>query len=147
MPIEDYDIIIEKAGKTHNVDPHLIKAIIHQESSGRPKALGPKVRGNRRAMGLMQLMGKTAKSVGVTDPMDPEQNIMGGAKYMRQMLDRYGNSVPKALGAYNAGPSRVSRNPKMGLPDIPETQKYVSNVIYDYDLRRGAGKNVTTEPE
>jgi len=143
---EDYNSIIEEAAKTHKVDPHLIRAVIHRESSGRAKVLGPKVRGNRRAIGLMQLMPKTARSVGVKDPKDPKQNIMGGTKYLKKMLDRYGNNVPKALGAYNAGPGKVSRNPKMGLPDIPETQDYVSNVIYDYDVRRGAKNRVTTEP-
>lgn len=145
LPVDIYDPIIEEAGKTHNVDPHLIRAVIKNESAGRPRVLGPRRRG-RRAMGLMQLQSRTAKSVGVTDPMDPKQNIMGGTKYIRQMLDRYDNNIPKALAAYNAGPGRVPKE-AMGLPKLPkETERYVSNVIMDYDTRRGAGKNVTTEP-
>ena len=145
MPgVDEYESLITEAGKTHNVDPHLIRAVMNQESSGNPKALGPR-RGHRRAMGLMQLMPATAKSVGVKDRNDPGQNIMGGTKYLKQMLDRYGN-IPRALAAYNAGPGKVSKDTAMGLPNIPETTQYVSNVMMDYDTRRGAESLVTTEP-
>jgi hypothetical protein len=101
--------------KKYQLDPSLIAAIIEQESGGNPNALSP-----AGAVGLMQLMPDTARSLGV-NPFDPLQNMEGGAKYIKGQLDRFGN-IPDALVAYNAGPSRV------GKPLFTETQGYVLKV-------------------
>jgi hypothetical protein len=120
----NYDDVFEAAGKQFNVDPKLLKAMMRQESSGNPNAVSSK-----GATGLMQLMPATAKEVGVTNPNDPTQNIMGGARYMSQMLDKFGD-VPTALAAYNAGPGAVGK--AGGIPNFPETQNYVSRITANY---------------
>jgi hypothetical protein len=120
----NYDDVFEAAGKQYNVDPKLLKAMMVQESSGNPNAVSPK-----GAAGLMQLMPATAKEMGVTNPNDPTQNIMGGARYMSQMLDKYGD-VNKALAAYNAGPGAVDK--AGGIPNFPETQGYVKRISANY---------------
>ena len=83
------------------------------------------------ASGLMQLMPTTARYLGVNDTLDPEQSIMGGAKYLRQMLDQFDNNVETALAAYNAGPGNVKKYD--GIPPFKETQKYVKNIINYYN--------------
>lgn len=120
----NYDDVFETAGKQYNVDPKLLKAMMVQESSGNPNAVSRK-----GATGIMQLMPDTAKEVGVTNPADPTQNIMGGARYMSQMLDKFGD-VPTALAAYNAGPGAVAK--AGGIPNFPETQNYVSRITANY---------------
>ena len=106
----------------HDVDPLLVHSVIRVESNYDPFAVSPK-----GAKGLMQLMDSTAADLGVKRSFDPGENIMGGAKYLRQMLDLYNNDETLALAAYNAGPSAV--NQYKGLPPYPETQQYVSSVI------------------
>jgi hypothetical protein len=120
----NYDDAFEAAGKQYNVDPKLLKAMMTQESSGNPNAVSPK-----GATGLMQLMPATAKEMGVSNPSDPVQNIMGGARYMAQMLDKYGD-VNTALAAYNAGPGAVDK--AGGIPNFPETQGYVKRISANY---------------
>lgn len=120
----NYDDVFEAAGKQYNVDPKLLKAMMTQESSGNPNAVSPK-----GAAGLMQLMPDTAKEMGVKNPNDPAQNIMGGARYMSQMLDKYGD-VNTALAAYNAGPGAVDK--AGGIPNFPETQGYVKRISANY---------------
>lgn len=122
----DYSSIFEAAGKAHNVDPALLRAVMYrgEMSNGDPRAVSPK-----GATGLMQLMPDTAKEMGVTDINDPQQNIFGGAKYLSQQLDKYG-SVPLALAAYNAGPGAVDR--AGGIPNFPETQAYVKRIMSAY---------------
>ncbi len=119
--VSQWEPIIQEAAAEYGLDPALLRAVIAQESGGNPSA-----RSSAGAMGLMQLMPATAESLGVTDPYDPRQNIFGGARYLRGLLDRMG-SVELALAAYNAGPGAVRRFG--GIPPFPETRNYVASVM------------------
>jgi len=116
-----HGIIIQAAGR-YEVDPHLIRAIIFAESGYNPKA-----KSKKGARGLMQLMPSTAKSLGVEDIYDPEENIDGGVRYFRSLLDRFEGDVQLALAAYNAG-SRHVRNYE-GIPPFKATQRYIKKVL------------------
>jgi hypothetical protein len=120
----DYSALFEAAGKQYNVDPKLLASVMQTESAGVPTAAS-----GAGAVGLMQLGKDTAKDMGVTDRTDPQQSIFGGAKYLAQQLDKYGD-VPTALAAYNAGPGAVDKHG--GIPPFPETQAYVQKVIGNY---------------
>lgn len=122
---KDFDSMIGEAAKKHNVDPALIRAVIKQESAYNPKATS-----GCGAKGLMQLMDDTAKDLGVTNSYDPYQNIMGGAKYLRQLLDRFDGNMTKSIAAYNAGPGNVEKY--NGLPPFAETQDYVTKVMGNF---------------
>ena len=117
----DLDAIFEAAGQKYNISPNLLKAIAKVESGFQPNATSP-----AGAMGIMQLMPGTARGLGVNDPYDPEQSIMGGANFLRQMLDQFGD-VQLALAAYNAGPNNVTKYG--GIPPFNETQNYVKKVF------------------
>ena len=116
-----YDAIIEKYASDYQLDPHLIKSIIATESGFNPKAVSPK-----GARGLMQLMPGTAAQLGVKNSFDPEQNIQGGVKHFRSLLDNFNNDFTLSLAAYNAGENRVQRLGR--VPEIKETREYVQSV-------------------
>jgi len=123
---------IRRASFEHRVDPLLIKAIIKTESNFNQFAVS-----SQGAQGLMQLMPGTAKDLQVSDPFDAYQNISGGTKYIRTMLDNYRGNLQLSLAAYNAGPGRVARFGK--IPRIPETVAYVRKVLYHYRAYQRGG--------
>jgi len=122
-------LAILRSSEQHRVDPALVRAIIKAESSFDADAVSRK-----GAMGLMQLMPKTARSLKLSNPYDPQQNISGGVRYLRYLLDRFNGNVPLALAAYNAGESRVSRESR--IPRISETREYVRRVLRYYKAYR-----------
>lgn len=122
--------LIDSAAKAQAVEPKLIRAVIEQESDFHACAVSPK-----GAQGLMQLMPETARDLNVTDPFDPSQNVQAGAKYLKQLLDRYKGDVAQALAAYNAGSSVVDQSG--GIPDIPETRNYVSAILEKLGIQPG----------
>lgn len=126
----EVDNYIVESGKRNSVDPLLLYAIMHQESTFKQRAVSVK-----GARGLMQLMPGTARRFGVTSIFDPKQNIEGGARYMRFLLDYFDNSVPLALAGYNAGEGAVI---KFGyrVPPYSETQEYVRRIGRRYALIR-----------
>jgi soluble lytic murein transglycosylase-like protein len=114
--------LIADASSKHGVPNWLIRNVIRAESGGNPQARSPV-----GAMGLMQLMPGTAEGLGVTDAYDAAQNVDGGTRYLRQLLDRFGGDTAKAVAAYNAGPGAVERY--AGVPPFAETQAYVKRVL------------------
>lgn len=119
---ETYQAEITAAAKKYNLPEKLITSVIKQESNFNASATSA-----AGASGLMQLMPATARYLGVSDRFDPAQNIMGGAKYLRQMLDQFDNNVETALAAYNAGPGNVKKYG--GIPPFQETQNYVKKIM------------------
>ncbi len=121
-----YADLFNEAATTYGVDVNLLTAIAKQESNFKADAVS-----SAGAIGIMQLMPATAESLGVSDPYDARENIMGGAKYIRQMLDRYDGDVTLALAAYNAGSGNVAKYG--GVPPFTETQNYVAKVTANYE--------------
>jgi soluble lytic murein transglycosylase-like protein len=120
-----FDRHIRYYGVRYNIDPHLIRAVIRTESAFDPRAISRK-----GAKGLMQLMPGTARQLKVANPFDPEQNIAGGTRYLRSLLDTFRQDVRLALAAYNAGPTIVKK--QQTVPQYPETLQYVKRVLTFY---------------
>ena len=118
---EDMDSIFEEASALYQIPSKLLRAVAKAESGFNPKAVS-----KAGAMGVMQLMPGTARSLGVSDPYNARQNILGGAKYLKQNLNRFGGDVSLALAAYNAGPGSVTKYG--GIPPYKETQNYVAKI-------------------
>ncbi len=117
-----FDPLIREVARRHRLDPALIKAVVHVESSFNPRAVSRK-----GALGLMQLMPETARRYGVRDPFDPRQNLAAGARHLRELLETYRHNKRLALAAYNAGARAVERY--RGIPPFPETRNYVYRVL------------------
>jgi soluble lytic murein transglycosylase-like protein len=126
----NFDSQINAAATANGIDPALLKGLVAQESGFNPSA-----RSGAGAVGLTQLMPGTAASLGVTNPLDPVQSLQGGAKYLRQQLDRFGGDEKLALAAYNAGPGAVQKYG--GVPPYSETQNYVTSVMAKAASYRG----------
>ncbi len=121
----EIDFAINTAAKRNDVDPNLIRAIIKAESNFNPNAVSRK-----GAMGLMQLMPETARSLKVQNPFDPKQNVDAGVRYFKNLMDNYKGDLKLSLAAYNAGSGAVTRS--NGVPHIPETQNYVKQITSAY---------------
>lgn len=126
----EIDNLIEEYSAKNGLDADFVKAVVRQESGFNPNA-----KSKCGAMGLMQLMPATAKGLGVTNAFDAEQNIYGGTKYLKGLLDRFGNNKELALAAYNAGPNAVKKY--KGIPPYAETQNYVKSIMKSYDKLKG----------
>lgn len=117
-----YEALVQQAAARNGIDPAVLHGLIQQESGFDPNSTS-----SAGAEGLTQLMPETAASLGVGDPLDPEQSVEGGARYLSQMLAQFGGNTSEALAAYNAGPGAVRQYG--GVPPYPETQDYVEKVL------------------
>ena len=141
---DSYHPIINKKAKENEVDPSLVTAVIRAESNGNPNAVSRK-----GAMGLMQLMPGTANDLQVKNPFDPEENIDGGTRYLRYLIERFNGNLTLALAAYNAGPKTVEKHGS--VPPIAETRQYVRKVLAIYKGKTdisfsGSNKMKKSEP-
>jgi soluble lytic murein transglycosylase-like protein len=137
-PAKSTSQIVSEASAKHGVDSDFIRSVIKQESAGNANAVS-----RTGARGLMQLMPGTALQLGVNDSFSPEQNVHGGAQYLRELLERYNGDAIKALAAYNAGPGAVDRF--HGVPPYRETRQYVQRVIREYNKSKSAEKFTSIE--
>jgi soluble lytic murein transglycosylase-like protein len=122
MDKPELEQLIAEVGQRYKVDANLIRQVVLAESSFDSKAVSP-----AGAMGLMQLMPETARSYGVNNPLDPLQNLEGGTRFLRDLLDRFNGNLPLALAGYNAGPGAVDKY--NGIPPYRETQNYVNKIL------------------
>jgi soluble lytic murein transglycosylase-like protein len=131
--IHDYEEVIKKASKKYRVEPSLIKAVIKAESDFDGAAVSDK-----GAQGLMQLMPETADEMEVGNPFNPEENILGGTRYLSLMLQRFKNNLHLALAAYNAGPENVEEY--RGIPPFLETKNFIERVLRYYSQFGSGGR-------
>ncbi len=134
----DIDAAIDEAAARHNVDPNLVRSVVKVESNFNPNAVSRK-----GAMGLMQLMPATARSLNVSNPFDPQQNVDAGVRHLKKLLESYGGDVRLSLAAYNAGAGAVARS--AGVPRFGETRNYVRRITELYAGARG-GTRVSFGP-
>ena len=127
--INAYDDIIREASLNHGMQFELIKAMIHAESNFDPNAIS-----QSGAIGLMQIMPENLNAFGISDPFDPRDNVMGGTRYLRQLMEKYNSDLSLSLAAYNAGPGAVDKY--QDIPPFPETENYVEKVLRYYTLYR-----------
>ena len=128
-PAMDLSEVVNSASATYHLDPDLVNSVIHAESGFNSHAVSSK-----GARGLMQLMPSTANDLGVKDSFDPEANVGGGSRYLRELLERYDFDLVKALAAYNAGPQRVEQY--NGVPPFHETRAYVARIVHEYNRKK-----------
>jgi soluble lytic murein transglycosylase-like protein len=130
-PLLDLNEVVNAASGRYRLDPDLVSSVIKAESGFNVRAVSPK-----GAQGLMQLMPDTASKLGVPDAFDPQANVEGGTRYLRELLERYNFDLVKALAAYNAGPLRVEQYG--GVPPYHETRAYVARVVRDFNKKKKA---------
>jgi hypothetical protein len=138
-PVTDLSQVVDEASGRYRLDPDLVNSVIKAESGFNVRALSPK-----GAQGLMQLMPGTASQLGVPNAFDPQANVDGGTRYLRELLERYNFDLVKALAAYNAGPQRVEQFG--GVPPYYETRAYVARIVKDFNKKKIAqGKAVAPQ--
>lgn len=135
----DLNEVVNAASGTYRLDPDLVSSVIRAESGFNVRAVSPK-----GAQGLMQLMPQTASQLGVQNPFDPEANVEGGTRYLRELLERYNFDLVKALAAYNAGPQRVEQYG--GVPPYYETKAYIARIVRDFNRKKLAAKAAAQPP-
>jgi soluble lytic murein transglycosylase-like protein len=133
---EDITEAVNSASGRYRIDPDLVNSVIRAESGFKIHAVSPK-----GAQGLMQLMPGTASNLGVSNAFDPNANVDGGTRYLRELLERYNFDLIKALAAYNAGPHRVEQY--NGVPPYLETRKYVASIVRDFNRKKIAQQRAT----
>src|SRR6202790_5108162 len=131
VPSVNLDEVVNSASGRYRLDPDLVNSVIKAESGFNARAVSPK-----GAQGLMQLMPRTASTLGVPNAFDPKANVEGGTKYLRELLERYNFDLVKALAAYNAGPQRVEQY--KGVPPYYETRAYVARIVRDFNKKKAA---------
>jgi hypothetical protein len=134
-PALNLDEVVSSASGRYRLDPDLVNSVIKAESGFNARAVSPK-----GARGLMQLMPGTASQLGVPDAFDPQANVEGGTKYLRELLELYNFDLVKALAAYNAGPHRVEQF--KGVPPYYETRAYVARIVRDFNKKKAAQQKV-----
>jgi Transglycosylase SLT domain len=135
----DLNQAVKAASGTYQLDPDLVTSVIRAESNFNTHAVSPK-----GAQGLMQLMPQTASQLGVHNAFDPQANVEGGTRYLRELLERYNFDLIKALAAYNAGPQRIDQY--HGVPPYYETKAYVARIVRDFNKKKLAAKSAPTDP-
>ena len=135
-PLMNLNEVVNSASGRYRLDPDLVNSVIKAESGFNVRAVSPK-----GAQGLMQLMPGTASQLGVPNAFDPQANVEGGTRYLRELLERYNFDLIKALAAYNAGPRRVEQYG--GVPPYYETRAYVARIVRDFNKKKIAQKSAT----
>ena len=138
-PQPDIRQVVNDASGRYRLDPDLVSSVIKAESDFNARAVSRK-----GAQGLMQLMPGTASQLGVSDAFDPQANVEGGTKYLRELMEKYNFDIVTALAAYNAGPQRVEQF--RGVPPYYETRAYVARVVRDFNKKKAAQEKAASKP-